>query len=110
MRPVSVFAKGPAGEIEQLQVGLHGRRREAARAVVLLPLHLLPHCRTVQRAGLTPAVKEDDWLLAHAQGPRASMRARSYHASPGPAKASALCISLWMIWVNTLVNSHIAVD
>jgi hypothetical protein len=25
MRPVSVFAKGPAGEIEQLEAGLHGR-------------------------------------------------------------------------------------
>jgi Winged helix-turn helix len=36
MRPVSVFAKGPAGEIEQLQVGLHGRWREAARAVMVL--------------------------------------------------------------------------
>ena len=31
------------------------------------------------------------------EGPRASMRARSYHASPGPAKASVLCIILWMI-------------
>ena len=38
------------------------------------------------------------------------MRARSYQASPGPAKASALCISLWMLSVNTLVNHRIAVD
>jgi hypothetical protein len=34
----------------------------------------------------------DRWI-----GPRASMRARSYQASPGPAKANVLCISLWMI-------------
>jgi hypothetical protein len=34
----------------------------------------------------------DRWI-----GPRASMRARSYQASPGPAKASVLCISLWMV-------------
>ena len=38
------------------------------------------------------------------------MRARSYQASPGPAKASALCISLWMIQVKMLVNHYIPVD
>ena len=38
------------------------------------------------------------------------MRARSYHASPGPAQASALCISLWMVLVNTLVSHYPAVD
>ena len=38
------------------------------------------------------------------------MRARSYQASPGPAKANALCISLWMIQVNMLVNHCMAVD
>ena len=43
-------------------------------------------------------------------GPRASMRARSYQASPGPAKASALCISLWMVQVNLLVNQGVAVE
>jgi Winged helix-turn helix len=43
MRPVSVFANGPGSEIEQLEAGLHGRWREAARAVmVLLSLHGLP--------------------------------------------------------------------
>jgi hypothetical protein len=38
------------------------------------------------------------------------MRARSYQASPGPAKANVLCITLWMVWVNLLVNHCIAVD
>jgi hypothetical protein len=38
------------------------------------------------------------------------MRARSYQASPGPAKASALCISLWMVPVNLLVNLGMAVE
>ena len=43
MRPVSVFANGPGSEIEQLEAGLRGRWREAARAVmVLLSLHGLP--------------------------------------------------------------------
>jgi hypothetical protein len=38
-----VFANGPAGEIEQLQGGLHGGWRQATRAVmVLLSLHDLP--------------------------------------------------------------------
>ena len=45
MRPVSVFAEGPAAEVERLQAGLRGPWRQAARAVmVLLSLH-----------GLTPA-------------------------------------------------------
>jgi hypothetical protein len=35
MRPVSVFAKGPAGEIEQLEDRLHGRWRQATRAVMV---------------------------------------------------------------------------
>src|SRR5258707_7822180 len=40
MRPVSVFAKGPGSEIEQLRGDLQGRWRQATRAVmVLLSLH-----------------------------------------------------------------------
>jgi hypothetical protein len=40
MRPVSVFAKGPGSEIEQLRSELQGRWRQATRAVmVLLSLH-----------------------------------------------------------------------
>jgi hypothetical protein len=43
MRPVSVFANGPDGEIEQLQACLHGRWRQATRAVMmLLSAHGLP--------------------------------------------------------------------
>jgi hypothetical protein len=38
------------------------------------------------------------------------MRACSYHASPGGSKASVLCISLWMICLNTLVSRCAAVD
>jgi transposase len=36
MRPVSVFAKGPAAEVERLQAGLRGPWRQAARAVMVL--------------------------------------------------------------------------
>ena len=40
MRPVSVFANGPASQIEQLEADLHGQWRQATRAVmVLLSLH-----------------------------------------------------------------------
>jgi transposase len=50
MRPVSVFANGPAGEIERLRAELRGPWRQAARAVmVLLSLHELP---PAQIAGL----------------------------------------------------------
>jgi hypothetical protein len=44
MRPVSVSAKGPGSEIEQLRAQLQGRWRQAARAVMvlLLSLHGLP--------------------------------------------------------------------
>ena len=68
MRPVSVFAKAPGSESEQLRGDLYGRWRQAARAVmVLLSLHGLPaaqvaellevHPATVRRwiAGSTPA-------------------------------------------------------
>ena len=36
MRPVSVVAKGPGSEIEQLRACLRGRWRQAARAVMVL--------------------------------------------------------------------------
>ena len=43
MRPVSVFANGPECELEQLRGDLHGRWRQATRAVMLpLSLHGLP--------------------------------------------------------------------
>jgi hypothetical protein len=55
MRPVSVFAKGLGSEIEQLQGDLHGRWRQATRAVmVLLSLHGLPAGPDRDAAGLPP--------------------------------------------------------
>src|SRR5437016_1946458 len=49
MRPVSVFANGPASEIEQLQAGLRGRWRQAARAgMVVLSLHGLTPSRIAE--------------------------------------------------------------
>jgi hypothetical protein len=40
IRPVSVFAEGPGTETGQLREDLHGRRRQATWAVmVLLSLH-----------------------------------------------------------------------
>ena len=38
------------------------------------------------------------------------MRARSYHASPGGAKASVLWIDLWILLANRLLNRCEAVD
>src|SRR6266702_484814 len=56
MRPVSVFAKGPAGEIEKLEAGLHGRWRQATRAVmVLLSLHGLAPSQIAELLDCHPA-------------------------------------------------------
>src|SRR5260370_40193307 len=56
MRPVSVFAEGPGSEIEQLQAGLHGRWRQATRAVmVLLSAHGLPPAQIAELLGCHPA-------------------------------------------------------
>ena len=56
MRPVSVFANRPASEIEQLQAGLHGRWRQAARAVmVLLSAHGLPPAQIAALLDCHPA-------------------------------------------------------
>jgi hypothetical protein len=41
---------------------------------------------------------------------RASVRACSYHASPGASQRNNLCINLWAIWVNAQVSHFIAVD
>src|SRR5450755_1852575 len=49
-------------------------------------------------------------LSTRAEEPRASMRACSYHASPGPGQGNVLWIGLWMIYINTLVNLSTAVD
>jgi len=56
MRPVSVFAKGPGREIEQLQGDLHGRWRQATRTVVvLLSLHGLPAAQIAALLDCHPA-------------------------------------------------------
>jgi transposase len=56
MRPVSVFAKGPGSEIEQLRAQLQGPWRQPARAVmVLLSAHGLPSSQIAGLLGCHPA-------------------------------------------------------
>ena len=56
MRPVSVFAKAPGSEIEQLRGDLQGRWRQAGRAVmVLLSLHGLPPAQIAELLDCHPA-------------------------------------------------------
>jgi len=56
MRPVSVFAKGPGNEIEQLRGDLHGRWRQATRAVmVLMSLHGLAAAQIAELLDCHPA-------------------------------------------------------
>jgi len=56
MRPVSVFANSPGGEIERLEADLRGRWREAARAVmVLLSAHGLPPAMIAELLDCHPA-------------------------------------------------------
>ena len=102
MRPVSVFAKGPGSETGQLRDDLHGRWREATRAVmVLLSLHGLPaaqiavlldcHSATVRRwisgfndeglAGLTDRPRSGRPRLG---GRQLTSRITALLARPGP--------------------------
>ena len=56
MRPVRVFANGPECELEQLRGDLHGRWRQATRAVmVLLSLHGLPPAQIAALLDCHPA-------------------------------------------------------
>jgi transposase len=56
MRPVSVFAKAPVSEIEQLHGDLHGRWRQATRAVMmLLSLHGLTAAQIAELLDCHPA-------------------------------------------------------
>ena len=56
MRSVSVFANGPGGEIDQLRGDLHGRWRQATRAVLaLLSLHGLPAAQIAALLDCHPA-------------------------------------------------------
>jgi hypothetical protein len=80
MRPVSVYANGSDCEIEQLKADLHGRERQATRAVMVLSLHGLPpaqiavlldcHPATVRRwtsPWLPPGYEQNFWNAALAQ-------------------------------------------
>ena len=55
MRPVSVFAKAPGGEIEQLRGELQGRWRQAARAVTASSLHGSPPSQIAELLDCHPA-------------------------------------------------------
>src|SRR5580704_6983418 len=84
MRPVSVFAKGPAGEVERLQAGLRGPWRQASRAVmVLLSLHGLPPAQIAAVLDCHPATvrrwigRFNDQGLAGLADPPRSGRPRS---------------------------------
>jgi hypothetical protein len=78
MRPVSVFAKGPGSEIEQLRGGLHGRWRQAARAVmVLLAGRLLP----LRRRSASPATLCQICTDKHDRGHKPGPTTRAYLTS-----------------------------
>src|SRR6266702_582977 len=86
MRPVSVFAKGPAGEIEKLEAGLHGRWRQATRAVmVLLSLHGLAPSQIAELLDCHPAAAGPGW--ADAGWPGGSPRCSGARAR-GPCRES----------------------
>jgi transposase len=56
MRPVSVFAKAPGSEIDQLRARMQGRWREPARAVlVLLSAHGLPPSQVAELLDCHPS-------------------------------------------------------
>jgi transposase len=82
MRPVSVFAKGPASEVERLGAELHGRWRQAARAVmVLLSLHGLPPAQVAELLDCHPATVRrwigrftDEGMAGLADRPRCGRR------------------------------------
>src|SRR5689334_5843382 len=84
MRPVSVFAKGPAGEIERLRAGLRGPWRQAA---VLLDCHPATVRRWISRfndeglAGLAGRPRSGRPPLG---GPRLAGRIAALLARPGP--------------------------
>jgi len=112
MRPVRVFANGPGSEIEQLRAELHGRWRQATRAVMVLlslpgsppsqiaalldrsvaglpPGHGAPLDQPVQRrrnlgAGRSAAV----WTAPAGRTP-AGRPDRSAAQAPGPVDAAA---------------------
>jgi DNA-directed RNA polymerase specialized sigma24 family protein len=63
VRPVSVFAKGPGSDIEQLRADLHGRWRQATRAaMVLLSLHGLASAQIAELLDCHPATVRR-WII-----------------------------------------------
>jgi hypothetical protein len=63
MRPVSVFAKGPGSDIEELRGDLHGRWRQATRAaMVLLSLHGLAPAQIAELLDCHPATVRR-WII-----------------------------------------------
>jgi hypothetical protein len=78
MRPVSVFANAPAGQIEQLEADLYGPWRQATRAViVLLPAHGLAPAQIAALLDCHPATvcrwigrSNDEGLAGLADRPR----------------------------------------
>jgi DNA-directed RNA polymerase specialized sigma24 family protein len=93
MRPVSVSASGPGSEIEQLEADLHGRRRQATRAVmILLPEHGLAPAQIAELPDCRPATvrrrtgRFNDQGLAGLAGRPRSGRPRL--GGPGWAEAS----------------------
>src|SRR5256885_271448 len=91
MRPVSVFAKGPASEIERLEAGLRGPRRQGERAGMgLLSLHELPAAPIVARLLELPrravVLAEDEThlnLLPHVRASWTLRAARPQVPTPG---------------------------
>ena len=70
MRPVSVFAKGPGSEIEQLRIELRGRWRHATRAVmVLLSLHGLEPSQIGELLDCHPATVRRWIIRFNSEGP-----------------------------------------
>jgi len=85
MRPVSVFANGPAGEIERLRAELRGPWRQAARAVmVLLSLHELPPAQIAALLECHPGTARR-WIARFNAEGRAGLADRPRPGGPGSA-------------------------
>jgi len=87
MRPVSVFAKGPGSEIEQLRGDLRGRWAAGSRAVmVLLSLHGLPSAQIAALLDCHPATVRR-WISRFNSEGAAGLADRPGAGGPGWADA-----------------------
>jgi hypothetical protein len=85
MRPVSVFANRPGSEIEQLRSNLHGRWREATRAVmVLLSAHGLSPAQIAELLDCHPATVRR-WISRFNAEGLAGLPGRPRSGRPGSA-------------------------